>query len=125
MVVAIEEEAEIALPTAFAVPAIFLNRKLGSESVCRVVIKSVVERRIEKPLVVAEMVEVGHRQNSRAARAKDFQKQPVYVLEFGFKLVKQRVVIIAPGGDGLKRGRHVLQRARDVEDHSLPTEFAF
>lgn len=46
------------------------------------------------------------------------------VLKLGFELVKQRAVIISAGGNGLKRLRHVLQRARDVEHDALPTEFA-
>ena len=45
-----------------------------------------------------EMVEVGHRQDARAAGAEDFQQQLVDVVELGFKLVEQRVVIVAPGG---------------------------
>ncbi len=64
---AIEEETKIVLTIAFAVPAVFLNREFGHESICRVEIEPVVERRIEKPLVVPEMVEVGHGQDARAA----------------------------------------------------------
>jgi hypothetical protein len=99
---AVEEEAEVGLAVAFAVPAVFLNRKLGFKTFRRVVIKPVVERRIEKPFVVPEMVEVGHRQDACAAGAEDFQQQPVDVVELGFKLVEQRVVVIAPGGGGLE-----------------------
>ena len=47
--------------------AIFLNRKFGHESICRIEIESVIERRIEETFVVPEMVEVGHWQNARAA----------------------------------------------------------
>jgi hypothetical protein len=62
---------------------------------------------------------------TRAAGAEDFQQQPVDVVELGFKLVEQRVVVVAPGGGGLERFRHVFQRARDVEDDALTAEFAF
>lgn len=43
VIVAVEEESKVALSAALAVPAIFLNRKFGSETVCRVVIETVVE----------------------------------------------------------------------------------
>ena len=100
VIVTIEEEAEIGLAVALAVPAVFLNRKFRRKPVRRVEVETVVQRRIQKPFVVPEMVEVGHRQDARAARAEDFQQQPVDVLELGFELVEQRVVIIAPGGGG-------------------------
>ena len=125
VIMAVEEEAEIGLAAALAVPAVFLNRKFGFKTLRRVVIETVVERRIQKPFVMPEMVEVGHRQDARAAGAEDFQQQPVDVVELGFELVEQRVVVVAPGGGGLERFRHVLQRARDVEDDALTAEFAF
>ncbi len=112
---AVEEEAKVGLAVAFAVPAVFLNRKFGFKTVRRVVIETVVERRIEKPFVMPEMVEVGHGQDARAAGAEDFQQEPVDVVELGFELVEQRVVVVAPGGGGLEGFRHVFQRARDVE----------
>src|SRR6478609_2750881 len=121
----IEEEPEVALPATFAVPAVFLNRKIGLEAIRRVVIKAVVQGRIEKPLVMTEVVEVGHRQNPRAARTEDFQQQPVEVRELGFELVEQRVVVIAPGGNGLKRLRYIFQLTRDVKNDPLPAKFAF
>src|SRR6185369_572012 len=68
VIVSIEEETEVTLPTALAVPAILLNRKFGNKSVSWVVVKTVVERGIEETLVVAEVVKVGHRQNPCAAR---------------------------------------------------------
>ena len=125
VIVPIEKETEIGLAAAFAVPAIFLNRKLGSEAVCRVVVEPVVERGIEKPLVVPEMVGIGHRQHASAARAEDFQQQPVDMLELGLKLVEQRVVVVLSRASGLKLRRNVFQRARDVEDDALPPEFPF
>ena len=72
-----------------------------------------------------EMVEVGHRQDTRAAGTENFQQQPVDVVKLGFKLVEQRVIVVAPGGGGLERFRHILQRARDVENDTLTAEFAF
>ena len=125
VIMAVEEEAKIGLTAAFAVPAIFLDGKFRFKPFRRVEIEPVVERRIKKPFVMPEMVEVGHRQDARAARAEDFQQQPVNVVELGYKLVEQCVVIVAPGGVGLERFRHVLQRARDVKNHALPAEFAF
>src|SRR5208283_3405882 len=118
VIMAVEKEAKVGLAVALAVPAVFLNRKFGFKTVRRVVIETVVERRIEKPFVVPEMVKVGHGQDTRAAGAKDFQQQPVDVIELGFKLVEQRVVVVAPGGGGLKRFRHVFERARDVENNA-------
>src|SRR6266511_2535299 len=71
-----------------------------------------------------EMIKVGHRQNSRAGRAKDFEQQPEDMLMFGRELIEHGGVIIAPGRGGLEGRRHVLQRARDVENHTLPPEFS-
>src|ERR1700691_2524058 len=98
----VEEEAEIGLAAALAVPAIFLNRKLGFKTFCRVIIETVVERRIEKPFVMPEMVKVIHWQDACAAGAKDFQQEPVNVVELGFKLVEQCVVVVSPGGGGME-----------------------
>src|ERR1035438_9517277 len=89
VIMAVEEEAEVGLAVALAVPAVFMNRKFGFKTVRRVVIKTVVERRIEKPFVMPEMVKVGHGQDARAARAEDFQQQPVDMVELGFELVEQ------------------------------------
>ena len=125
VIMAVEEEAEIGLAAAFAVPAIFLNGKLRFKPVRRVVIEPVIERRIQKPFVMPEMVKVGHGEDARTAGAEDFKQQPVNMVELGFKLVEQRVIVVAAGGGGLERLRHILQRARDVEDDALPAEFAF
>ena len=124
MIMAIEEKAEVALAAPLAVPAVLLNRKFGREPLGRVEIKTVVEGRIEKPLVVPEMVNIGHRQDARAVGAKDFQKQAVDVLIFGLKLVEQSRIVVAARGGGLKRFRHVLQCARKVKNHPLAAELA-
>src|SRR6266540_1840706 len=71
-----------------------------------------------------EMIKVGHRQNSRAGRAKDFEQQPEDMLMFGRELIEHGGVIIAPGRGGLEGSRHALQRAGDVENYALPPEFS-
>jgi hypothetical protein len=81
VVVSIEEEAEIRLAVTLAVPAVLVNGQFGRETVGRVEIEPVVERRIQKPFDVPEVVEVRHRQHARAGRAEDFEQQPVHVLE--------------------------------------------
>ena len=48
------------------------------------------------------MIEIGHRQNPRATGAEDFQQQTVDVIELGFELVQQGLVIVAPRGGGLE-----------------------
>ena len=102
VVMAVEEEAKVRLAAALAVPAVFLDRKFRLETVRRVEIEAVVERRIEKPFVMPEMIEIGHRQNPRATGAEDFQQQTVDVIELGFELVQQGLVIVAPRGGGLE-----------------------
>src|SRR5258706_463453 len=51
MVMAVEKESEIRLSVALAVPAVFLNREIGCELICRVVVKAVIQGRIEKPFL--------------------------------------------------------------------------
>lgn len=119
----IEEESEIGLDAALAMPTVLLNRKLRRETVPRVVAEPVVERRIEKPLVVTEMIGVGHWQHASPGCAEDFEQQPMDVLELGLKAVEQRVVIVLLGGGSLEFCGDILQRARDVEYDALPPEF--
>ena len=111
MVMAVEVKAEVRLSAAFGMPAIFMDGQFLGEAVGRVVVEAFCQRRVEKPFVMPEMVEVRHRQNSRAGRAKDFQQQPEDVLVFGHELIEQRGVVIAAGRGGLEGRRHVLQCA--------------
>jgi hypothetical protein len=60
MIVAIEEEAEIRLAIPFAVPAVLVNGQLRSEAIRGIVIETVVQRRIQEPFVVPEMIRVRH-----------------------------------------------------------------
>src|SRR6266571_3331045 len=119
MIVPIEEKSEVALSVSLAVPAVFLNRQFGSESLSWIKIKTFRQRRIEESLVMPEVVQVVHRQDTRAGAGEDFKQQPVNVLEFAHKLIEQRGVVIPPGGRRLEAGRRAFQHARDVKNHAL------
>ena len=72
-----------------------------------------------------EMVEVAHGQHARSGAGEDFLEQMMNVRELDFQLVKQRQVILAQGGVAGECLGRVFQRARHIENHALPPEFAF
>ncbi len=71
VVMAVEVESGLVLQAdAIAVPAQFLNGKLLAVKAVKIDFEPVGQRGIEEPLVVGEVLQVGHRANGRAC-AKD------------------------------------------------------
>ena len=72
-----------------------------------------------------EMIRVRHGRDAHGAGRKDFEQQPVRVIEFTRELVEQSVVIITASLVGLRELGLVVQRTSDVNDDALATKLAF
>jgi hypothetical protein len=115
VIMAVQEEAEIGLAVAFAVPAIFLNGKFGHK------IRPPGRNQTGRPATDSETVcSAGNgRGRSWAACARRPEpkislQQPVNVVELGFQLVEQRQVILAQGGVGLEAFRGHVSSEREM-----------
>ena len=84
----------MAVSGRFAVPAVVLDSEFRHESIERVVIKSFGKGRIEERFVMAVVVGVGHRNDSRSLAAENCGKHFMHLGELSVQLVEQGVVVI-------------------------------
>ena len=110
VVAPVHEKAEVGLAVAFGMPAILLNGQLRVESVNRVVIESVGQRRIEERLVMPIMVGILHRNDPRPLAGENARQHFVDVLKLRPQLRQKLLVILGQRRFGLNSPGRVSMR---------------